>query len=398
MTMQHSVAVMGLPLANVTANEAVDRIEELILSGGTHQVATANLDFWLNSLHDVHLHRIIAGCSLVLADGMPLVWISRLLGSPLKERVSGVDMVPMLADLSARKGYGIYLLGGSPGVAERAQRVLEENYPGVRIVGHHSPPKVDIGRMDHGDTLDRIRAAKPDILLVAFGNPKQEKWIRMHARRLGVPVSIGIGGSMDILVGDVRRSPKWMRQIGLEWLGRCMQEPTRLLPRYSRNFAGLAVKLPLALGASLLQRPHRGTSTLGRSSDTGMVHLHLRGNLEAATASALDRAATGCIAEGKLLVVHLHDLNYASPEGLGALLDARQRLLATGLSLTLAGVPARMKMLLSAWCLEPLFDEFRLTRERIAPRERSNPAVRFASLVSSEAGLPSKSKSLQVAE
>src|ERR1700722_11822683 len=130
--LQHSVAVMGLPLANVTAEEAVEQIEQLVLSGGTHQVATANIDFWLNSLHDVHLHRIIAGCSLVLPDGMPLVWISRLLGNPLKERVSGADMVPMLAELSARKGYSIYLLGGRPGVAERASKVLQERYPGVK--------------------------------------------------------------------------------------------------------------------------------------------------------------------------------------------------------------------------------------------------------------------------
>src|SRR5882762_11960282 len=130
--LKHSVAVMGLPLANVTADEAVEQIEALILSGGTHQVATANLDFWLNSLNDVHLHRIIAGCSLVLPDGMPLVWISRLLGSPLKERVSGVDMVPRLAALSAKKGYRIYLLGGRPGVAERAKTVLEAQFPGVQ--------------------------------------------------------------------------------------------------------------------------------------------------------------------------------------------------------------------------------------------------------------------------
>src|ERR1700691_3316289 len=110
--LNHSVAVMGLPLANVTANEAVDQIESLILSGGTHQVATANLDFWLNSLNDVHLHRIIAGCSLVLPDGMPLVWISRLLGTPLADRVTGVDLVPRLSKLSARKGEMIFLLAG----------------------------------------------------------------------------------------------------------------------------------------------------------------------------------------------------------------------------------------------------------------------------------------------
>ena len=391
--LKHSVAVMGLPLANVTADEAVEQIEGLILSGGTHQVATANLDFWLNSLNDVHLHRIIAGCSLVLPDGMPLVWISRLLGNPLKERVSGVDLVPQLAELSARKGYGIYLLGGRPGVAERAGKKLQEMHPGVNIVGCHAPALADLEHMDHGNTLERIREAKPDILLVAFGNPKQEKWIRMHARSYGVPVSIGIGGSMDMLVGDVKRAPMWMQRSGLEWLGRCLQEPTRLMPRYLRNFAGLATKLPLALMASLLQRQHRGTSSVSRSSDAGMVHLHIQGGLEASTAGTLDWAATNCIAEGQLLVVHLGGLEYASADGLGALLDARQRLLAKGLSLTLAGVPARMKLIFSAWCLEPLFDEFKIERERFAMSKKATRMPRFATLVGEEISLPIKSES-----
>jgi N-acetylglucosaminyldiphosphoundecaprenol N-acetyl-beta-D-mannosaminyltransferase len=391
--LQHSVAVMGLPLANVTADEAVERIEQLILSGGTHQVATANLDFWLNSLNDAHLHRIIAGCSLVLPDGMPLVWISRLLGNPLKERVSGADMVPRLAQLSAQKGYRIYLLGGRPGVGERAAKVLQDLHPGVNIVGHHSPPLADLERMDHGDALDRIRAAKPDILLVAFGNPKQEKWIRMHARRSGVPVSMGIGGTLDMLVGDVRRAPMWMQRRGLEWLGRCAQEPGRLLPRYARNFSALLIKLPLALCATVLQRPHRGPSAVNRSTDSGMIHLHIQGNLEAATASALDRTVTACIAGGQLMVVHLRELKYANAEGLGALLDARQRLLATGLSLTLSGVPARMRLLLSAWCLEQLFDEFKLERYRFGMDRQTRQAANFAALVGKERGVPVKSES-----
>ena len=382
--LQHSVAVMGLPLANVTASEAVHQIESLIHSGGTHQVATANLDFWLNSLNDVHLHRIIAGCSLVLPDGMPLVWISRLLGNPLKERVSGADLVPQLAELSARKGYGIYLLGGRDGVAARAAEKLKLMYPGVNIVGHHAPPLADLERMDHGDTLERIHAAKPDILMVAFGNPKQEKWIRMHAKRLGVPVSIGIGGSMDMLIGDVKRAPLWMQRSGLEWLGRCLQEPSRLLPRYSRNFKGLALKLPLALIATILQRPHKGSSSVHRASDPGMVHLHVQGSLDTTTASFLDRTVEGCIDGGQLLVVHMKELEFASPEGLGALLDARQRLLASGLSLTLASVPARMKILFSAWCLEPLFDEFKLERERFTTIRKTTAAASFASLVGKE--------------
>ena len=391
--LQHSVAVLGLPLANVTAKEAVDEIEKLILSGGTHQVATANLDFWVNSLDDVDLHRIIAGCSLVLADGMPLVWISRLLGKPLKERVSGVDMVPRLAELSARKGYGIFLLGGRPGVAERAGQVLQEMYPGVNIVGHHAPPLADLERMDHGDTLERIRAAKPDILLVAFGNPKQEKWIRMHSRRLGVPVSIGIGGSMDILIGNVQRAPEWMRSSGLEWLGRCIQEPSRLLPRYARNFGGLLTRLPIALLATLLQRPKGEHSTAKRTEDNGIVHLHIRGKLGSELGVALDQAVAECVAESRLLVVHMRELAFTDTEGLGALLDARQRLLASGLSLTLASVPARFKLLFSAWCLEPLFDEFKLAPEPYAAGKKVHQATRFASLVGNDAALPAKIES-----
>jgi N-acetylglucosaminyldiphosphoundecaprenol N-acetyl-beta-D-mannosaminyltransferase len=244
--------------------------------------------------------------------------------------------------------------------------------------------------MDHGDTLERIRAAKPDILLVAFGNPKQEKWIRMHSRRLGVPVSIGIGGSLDILIGNVRRAPGWMQRSGLEWLGRCVQEPTRLLPRYARNFGGLALRLPFALLADCLQRPYRGPSAINRTSDSGIVHLHIQGNLEEETAGAIDRTVTNCVANGQLLVVHLKDLEYASAEGLGALLDARRRMLAMGLSLTMASVPSRIKLLFAAWCVEPLFDEFNLERGQLGLGKRSNKAARFATLVGNEASLTTK--------
>jgi len=184
-----------------------------------------------------------------------------------------------------------------------------------------------------------------------------------------------------MLVGDVQRAPVWMQRSGLEWLGRCLQEPARLFPRYARNFSGLALKLPLALVAQFLQRPHRGPSAVNRSGDSGIVHLHLQGNLESETSPALDRTVNGCIAEGQLLVIHMQDLAYASPEGLGALLDARQRLLATGLSLTLAGVPARLKVLFSAWCLEPLFDEFKLERERFALDNKAKKSAQFARLI-----------------
>ena len=197
---------------------------------------------------------------------------------------------------------------------------------------------------------------------------------------------------MDMLIGDVKRAPRWMQRSGFEWLGRCIQEPRRLMPRYGRNARALAMKLPVAIAASLLQRPHRGTSAQARSSDSGMVHLHVQGNLEASTAAAIDRTVDGCIEGGQLLVVHFSELSYASPEGLGALLDARQRLLAMGLSLTLAGVPARMKLLFSAWCLEPLFDEFRLERERFALGKRRVRRPAFAALLTKQPAVAMKGK------
>ncbi len=237
--LQHPVAVMGLPINSLTADEAVESLERLILSGGTHQICPVNVDTWLNALADPHLHRIMAGSTLVLPDGMPLVWAAGLLGCPLVERVTGVDLVPRLAELSARKGYGIFLLGAKPGVAERAGRLLERTYPGVRIVGTYAPAEENLIRMDHNEILSQIHAVKPDILLVAFGNPKQEKWIWMHRKRLGVPLSMGVGGSFDILAGDMRRAPRWIQQCGLEWAMRFMQEPVRLGPRYLRDFLGL---------------------------------------------------------------------------------------------------------------------------------------------------------------
>jgi N-acetylglucosaminyldiphosphoundecaprenol N-acetyl-beta-D-mannosaminyltransferase len=355
---EHPVAVLGLPLDCLSTDAAVEALERLVLSGGTHQVPTVNLDIWLNSQNDPHLHRIIAGCSLVLADGMPLVWASGLLGCSLPERVTGVDLVPKLAALSARKGYGIFLLGGRQGVAERAARMLERDNPGVRIVGTYAPPEEDLIRMDHSEILNRIHAAKPDILLVAFGNPKQEKWIWMHLKRLGVPVSMGVGGSFDILVGDVRRAPRWIQRCGFEWAMRCVQEPARLAPRYLRDFVGLARRLPLALLAAWSQRPYLGQSTVTSISTPGAIHVYVHGKLGSEVAPALQEAVSAGIGNGLVTVVHLQAVKQITTSGLGVLMSLRRQLLECGLSMQLAGLNLRQRFLLHAWCAQPLFDDW----------------------------------------
>lgn len=356
--LQHPIAVMGLPINSLSADEAVDTLERLIQSGGTHQACTMNVDIWLNALADPHMHRIVAGSSLVFPDGMPLVWASGLLGCPLAERVTGVDLVPRLAELSARKGYKIFLLGAKPGVADRACRLLERNYPGVQIVGTFAPPEDNLIRMDHTEILRKIHAVNPDILLVAFGNPKQEKWIWMHRKRLGVPLSMGVGGSFDILVGDNWRAPRWIQKCGLEWAMRFLQEPVRLGPRYLRDFAGLARHLPLALMAAWWQRPHLGESTVTTAVTPQVLHVNIHGRLGAEIAALVQDATTASIINGLVMVVHLHAVKQVTAAGLGVLLGARRQLLEAGLSLSLAGLNLKKRFVLHAWNLQPLFDEW----------------------------------------
>lgn len=361
---QHPIAVLGLPMNSLTADEAVEAMERLILSGGTHQVSPVNLDVWLNSLADPHLHRIMSGCSLVLPDGMPLVWVSGLMGCPLAERVTGVDLVPRLAALSAHKGYGIFLLGSREGVADRASKVLEHNYPGVRIVGTYAPSEENLTRMDHSEILNRIHSARPDILLVAFGNPKQEKWIWMHRKRLGVPLAMGVGGSFDILVGDTRRAPRWLQRCGLEWAMRFVQEPQRLGPRYLRDFIGLGRRLPLALVAAWMQRPYLGQSKVSTVTTPQVMHVYLHGRLASESAEALQEATTASIVNGLVMVAHLGAVKQVTAAGLGVLLSSRRQMLEAGLSLSLAGLNLKMRFLLHAWCVQPLFDEWQPTIER----------------------------------
>jgi N-acetylglucosaminyldiphosphoundecaprenol N-acetyl-beta-D-mannosaminyltransferase len=360
-SLKHPISVLGLPLDSLTADGAVEAIEGLIHSGGTHQVATANLNFWSNSLMDRHLHRIIAGCSLVLPDGMPLVWVSKLLGCPLVERVTGVDMVPRLADLSARKGYGIFLLGGKGDVAGRAKELMEAEFPGVRIVGTFAPTEEEMARLDHSEILDRIHLAKPDILLVALGNPKQEKWIWMHRKRLGVPVAMGVGGSFEIMVGDVLRAPRWIQKFGLEWAMRLVQEPARLGPRYFRDIVGFGRKLPLTLLAAWMQRQYLGESRVSAAATPQAMHVFVHGKLSGQMDSSLEQATRASIANGVVMVVHLEEVKQITADGLGVLMGIRRQALDAGLTLSLAGLTMKHRFLLHAWCAQPLFDEWEST-------------------------------------
>jgi N-acetylglucosaminyldiphosphoundecaprenol N-acetyl-beta-D-mannosaminyltransferase len=229
------IALFGVPFDHVTVRQTLARFDAMIASRQPHYVVTANVDFVVQAHRDVELRRILLEADLVLCDGTPLLWASRWFGNPLPERVAGSDLAPALIRHAADHGHSIFLLGAGPGVAAEAAAKLQREHPSLVIAGHYAPPFSSLLEMDHAEIARRIRAARPDILLVSFGCPKQEKWIAMHYRSLGVPVAIGVGATIDFLAGRVKRAPAWMRRSGTEWIYRLLQEPQRLYKRYAND-------------------------------------------------------------------------------------------------------------------------------------------------------------------
>ena len=350
-----TVALFGLPITNVTMAQAVARIEEQILSGTTHQIATANLDFARNSLKDPYLQRVICDCSMVLPDGAPMLWASSLLGAPLCERVTGVDLIPELARLSAAKGYGIFLLGSSEESSRTAADMLRAQYPGVNIVGRCCPAVAALHAMDNEEILRQIDAAEPDILLVAFGNPKQEMWIHRHRDRLNVPVSIGIGGALDMIAGQLKRAPRWVQKAQMEWFFRMFQEPRRLFPRYFNDAKALLVHLPLGLAANRLQPGERRHGRLKVDIQGTVRVIATPAKLAGDVSAWLAREAKLASAAGQTLVVDMSATVRAEADGLGGLLEARRVLLAAGLWIWLTGMSNPVRRVLQFSAMSDLF-------------------------------------------
>ncbi|MGN6556276.1 MAG: WecB/TagA/CpsF family glycosyltransferase, partial [Verrucomicrobiota bacterium] len=180
------------------------------------------------------------------------------LGNPLPERVAGADLVPELIRLAAENGHRIFLLGATPEAAAKAVERLRRRYPNLAIAGCYSPPFKPLLAMDHDEIIRRVTAAQPDLLFVSFGCPKQEKWIAMHYRALGVPVCIGVGATIDFLAGAVRRAPVCMQRTGTEWLFRLAQEPRRLFKRYAMDLAVFAWRISQQL---FVFRPRGGRNS-----------------------------------------------------------------------------------------------------------------------------------------
>lgn len=225
--------LFNLEIDNLTLLEALEKIDDLIASGGCHHVVTANPEILYRALSDKGLYETIAQASLVTADGQGVLLAGKLLDQPFKARVTGIDLAEALCATSGERGHKIYFLGGKEGISKKAQMAILRRYPNANIVGeHHGYFKNDIEPL-----LADLREKKPDILLVAMGSPYQEEFILRYQKLLNIPVAIGVGGTLDVFSGEVKRAPELVQTLKLEWAYRILSDPKRwrrtlVLPKF----------------------------------------------------------------------------------------------------------------------------------------------------------------------
>ncbi len=222
--MNERVEILGVKVDAVTMAQAVERVTNLIAAGKPSIVATANAEMLLRATHDDELKTILNAANLVVPDGAGTVWAAHHLGKFMPERVAGFDLVQELMKIAPAHDFKFFLFGSAPGIADKAKSKAEMLYPGIKIVGTRNGY---FTADDEPEIISQIKNSRTDVLLAALGVPKQEKWLFAHMNELKIPVSIGVGGTFDVMAGVVKRAPLWMQKARLEWLFRAMLQPSR---------------------------------------------------------------------------------------------------------------------------------------------------------------------------
>lgn len=224
---------LGIRLNNMTTEEILDHIDYCVERRTPCQIVGVNVDQALRAIEDKYSNEIFKNAEIVFTDGKPIVWIARWLKTPIIEKVSGPDLMPLICERAAKKNEKIFLLGAGPGVASRAAEYLTASYPGLQCVGTYSPP---LGFEKDKQEMERIittlKNSGADHLFVGMGSPKQDVFIYENMERYQIPVSYSMGAALDFLGGSAKRAPKWMSDHGLEWFHRMMGNPKRLAKRY----------------------------------------------------------------------------------------------------------------------------------------------------------------------
>jgi N-acetylglucosaminyldiphosphoundecaprenol N-acetyl-beta-D-mannosaminyltransferase len=223
------VQILGCPITKLSLEEFVSRAEEFIQSKKPHYIAVVNVAKVIKIRSDTELKQSVLGADLIGADGVPLVWASRLLGNPLPGRVNGTDLMYKLLEKANEKGYRIFFFGATEEVLQRVVQKARQDYPGIKVAGYRNGY---FTAAEKPDIAHQIRESKPDILFLAFGTPMKELWVKQYVSVMRVPVIHGVGGSFDVMAGAIPRAPLWMQRNGLEWFFRLLQEPRRMWQRY----------------------------------------------------------------------------------------------------------------------------------------------------------------------
>ena len=336
-TSTDTLAMLGVTFDAVTAEQAMDRVDEMIAARTPHYIVTPNVDFLVQAGRDRELHRILLEADLVLTDGAPLLWMSRWLRRPFPERVAGSDIVPRLLRRAESRGYRVFFLGGQETIGQQAVERIRRTHPGLAGVDHYSPPFADLLHMDQEEIQERIRQANPDLLFVCFGCPKQEKWIAMNHRQVGVPVCMGVGATIDFLAGHISRAPRWMRRAGLEWAYRLGHEPRRLFQRYLDDFR---VFLPAATRqlwrmGRVRPGPGRDAHAVSGTVSGDASRLRLEGVVDADQVNQAVALASGGSSHARRTLLDLSGTSHLTSAGIGGLVRWRTRLRACGGELVL---------------------------------------------------------------
>ncbi len=378
-----ATAILGIPVDNLSMDSAVSGILEMIdlfkVDKRPRYVATINVDFITNILswrkgrsRHPELMYILRKADMVTADGMPIVWASRWLGSPLAMRVPGSDLVPLLAKAAASKGKSLYFLGGKrfEMTAFRAAHALQKKLPELNVAGVDAPwvhtggEALAQAEEEDDQIVGRINAARPDILLIALGSPKQEIWFDRNRHRLKVPVVIGVGATFDFLAGTTPRAPKWMQQSGFEWLFRLYQEPRRLWKRYLIDFLKFSLRIwPSVLYYRLeaakniihkrISDHHPNPDPITKTDDQVTVSLpsHLKSEAVIDSVTTFQSAAK--------ITFDFSAVKRIDAGGIGTLAKVWQQAEADGRIMSLSGLTPQHKKYLSVNCLTDFFVEIR---------------------------------------
>jgi N-acetylglucosaminyldiphosphoundecaprenol N-acetyl-beta-D-mannosaminyltransferase len=225
--------LFGLTFLNADLAGAVDAVAAALAGGIRGYVVTPNVDHLVRYHRDPAFRAAYSDALFCVADGMPIVWASRWLGRPLRGRVTGADLLPAVCVMAASRGYSVFILGGGAGVAQRAAANLTARVPGLRVAGTHTPPQgFGADPVSVEAALDAVARARPDILFVGLGSPKQELWVHRYWDRLVIRMAVCCGAAVDFAAGGQTRAPAWLQRAGLEWVWRLAREPRRLWRRY----------------------------------------------------------------------------------------------------------------------------------------------------------------------